>query len=666
MAEEGSASDEVAKQIESEVIDDMYKTTVSKLHSRREQYKNFANDDHVDDDLNKDKYRSYLEGLRKEYKNEKEEKIRNKSFEYDKSSRNYHDSSFNGNFTMNNILGGSKEAESGRQEPDFRSKEKETVVVRTEIRNRAGNMLPSMNARSELRQESYGAENLGIADNPFARMGGPTGDHGMNNDRGILELSRDALGKHQIKGQSSFTLRDKEGNELLEEISDLKKPRFRYQGLSNDRKTDEIGAKSEPQEYGGQSTPMDFQDSGTFYPKSKQKYDFMHPSHHERDYLKAATIEETMEFERKAHQSPKDLKREPAATNSSDKKLYTWNDDKLADDSHKQMREKSKDPFEDKSSHRHGLTASKEIALSSSRLEAGRPPIRDRSPQNRSEIYPTRSDRFNGEGKVDAFDRPFYTERDKRDAPPYTGADYSTFPRKETDQNSIVGRSKRIETENQILLLNNAELRRENSELKERLKELDSISELKDKINDLLEKNRKLELQAMRQYSSPLITPKTHASQTQQFFKDYGKEAGSSSRGQSSDIAGHQHKSHKQLPQTERHKLTSELQTDRQSATKLKFADSVLGMIRQLVDLTQGDDEYRQAWKILKNMVGEYVDLKREFKMTMSSPSLQKTGSYNSEHIDFKSTERARLHSEEKNKWRDRHHQSGTRNKVMQ
>jgi hypothetical protein len=658
MAEDGSVSEEAARQIESEVVDDMYKTTVSKLSSRREQYKAVADTGQPAEGVNSEKYKSYLDDLRREYRSEKEEKIRNKSFEYDKSSRSHQEASFNGNFTMSNILGSNKEADSARLENEMRPRDKETVVVRNEIRNRAAFPINATTARSELLQENYGGDFNEFSERAIFKKSDHLKDqNGRKEDVDVL-YSNDNLGKYHKIGHSAINLNEKDKKEIREELSGNQNGRLRYEGLPKDEFGGSSGNIRDYRDYPNTSRVLETGENSRIPPDYlPRKEEIYEKQRDKRPIFNSTTLAGNSDFDSKVNASPHSYKND-LRSNSSEKKLYNWIEDKVTDDGHKYKREKSKDPFEDKPSHRNEAPPNRDIPMTSSRNEPTRPPIRDRSPQCKDELAALRSERGKFEEKGQTFDKLYYTEREKRDDSRNRSPDLSPFPRVEPENSTIIGKSKRLETENHILLKNNSELRRENNELKEKLKDLDDINQLKDKIRELTEKNRRLELQAMSQQSSPLIMPKTPSVHTHQFFNDYGKSVDNGKlRGQSSEILLQNNQSYKHLPQTERRKLSKEQPGEKAAGTKLKFADSVLGMVRQLVDLTQGEEECKHAWKILKNMVGEYVDLKRESKMGFGSPILNKNGSANSETFDFKSTERARLRSEEKNRWRDRNPQ---------
>jgi hypothetical protein len=94
-AEERTETDNIAQVIESDVIDDMYKTSVERMRSRRELVKEIVGQDHERPGANPpaaEGYKQYLEELRKEIRSEKEEKVRNKSFEHERSLRSQSES----------------------------------------------------------------------------------------------------------------------------------------------------------------------------------------------------------------------------------------------------------------------------------------------------------------------------------------------------------------------------------------------------------------------------------------------------------------------------------------------------------------------------------------------------------------------------------------------
>ena len=176
------------------------------------------------------------------------------------------------------------------------------------------------------------------------------------------------------------------------------------------------------------------------------------------------------------------------------------------------------------------------------------------------------------------------------------------------DYMSILGRCKRLENENQILLKNNSELRRENIELMGRNKD-SSVEDLKKKILMLEEKNRKLENQLI----SPILPHNNN------HFIDPISSMNNISKIYTSN--------------TDRYNNNS----NRKYNTKIKFADSVLNMVKQLVDINDNDEE-KTAWKVLKNVINEYVRLKK----TNISTSIDD------------SSNRYRNRSEEHNKWKNR------------
>jgi hypothetical protein len=659
IAEEASVSDEAARQIESEVIDELYKSTVGKLQSRREQYRGLAEESTPPEPGSTDRYKSYLDELRKEYRSEKQEKIRNKSFEHDKSARTPLDASFNGNLTVGNILPPPREAENGRLEPDPRGRDKETVIVRNEIRNRPAINTNGSSARAELTHEGFGNENGEGGRHPYSKQGDRLADNNSMKDDFLASRLSDRQARLGL-GQAP-TSRDA-GN-LPKDRSDTAaasfETRFRYDDTSKVESGDLLSSVRAPRDY-GVTSQVDIKETSALYSEVMARKPACYSVQKDRgDIYQATTLAGGSDYESKGLSSPKPAYGQPRA-DSSDKKHYTWNDEKQTEEGPRFGREKSRDPFEDKLSHRIDDHGGRESPVATGRRELGKPPLRDRSPPLKDDFTQLRSDRGRIEGKTTGVDKGLASDRAKREDLIGRSPEY---PSKDIDPASLLGKCKRLETENHILLKNNAELRRENSELKDKLAEQGDLSDLKDKIRELLDKNKRMELQLMTQHSSPLITPKTPMSQTHQFFGQYGKGADDSKvRGQSGEKLPNHHESFKHLPHTERRKLTRADPFEKQTGTKLKFADSVLGMLRQLVDLSQGDDECRHAWKILKNVVGEYVDLKRESKAMGGSPLLPKLNSTHSEHLDSKSTDRGRLKSEERNRWRERNYPKEPKN----
>lgn len=656
IGEEASVADEAARQIESEVIDELYKTTVGKLGSRREQFKAAAETGAPIDGASKERYKNYLEELRKEYKFEKEEKIRNKSFEYDKTSRSLQESTLNGNLANSNILASYKDAEINRLENDQRARDKETVIVRNEIRNRTATAGFGASARVELLQESRSEAVIHSYDRPEIK---------------VSELSRDQLAKKEdVSGArmndvgertykphlASLEHREFNYKEQREEIPRYQEARYRQAGLSTEDLLESSRKQRETRDYLNTAKGSEQIDSGIRQPEIRSRIAESYSSQRgPRDIYQATTLAGGSDYDSKMASSPKAYNA-GLGSDSSDKKLYNWNDDKSPEESKRFARDKSPDPFEDKTLQRYDGPSSKEQAPKEDRLDPARPPLRDRSPVAKDDMIPLQSERGRPELKNPGFDKLYHTEREKREDPRGKSPDLSPLPHRDTDHTAMLGKSKRLETENHILLKNNAELRRENNELREKLNEKGNIQELKDKIRELTEKNRRLELQLMSQQNSPLLMPKTPQVQTHQFFNEYSATMDSGRlRGKSSENLHSHHESFKHLPHTERRKMTKDRDVDKVNNTRLKFADSVVGMLRQLVDLQQGEDECKHAWKILKSMVGEYVDLKRERKHSPGSSSfLQKNGNSTLEQSDYGRTERTKQRSEERNKWRER------------
>jgi hypothetical protein len=332
---------------------------------------------------------------------------------------------------------------------------------------------------------------------------------------------------------------------------------------------------------------------------------------------------------------------------SSEKRLYNWQEEKASDDCFKLPRGKSRDPFEEKD------TQAFDKAILDSYLKPvnSRPPLHSRSPPR--EALPAS---FNDKSKLDIKDgyqdKMYFTERDHRKEYRSKDSDLGhQSTSREHDFATLMGKCKRLESENQILLKNNSELRKENLEMREKLAHSEPMKELENKLRELNEINKKLELQLMSQASSPVLASNSSYHQSRPFFNQNSLSRERLNRSGGSSDRPHKHfESSKHFSQTERLNGAN----SKAMSTKVKFADSVLGMLRQLVDLNKGDEEFKQAWKLLKNVIGEYVELKREARSGPRSPLLKKDLSTNSENFRMKSPDVVRQRSAERNKWRDR------------
>jgi hypothetical protein len=175
------------------------------------------------------------------------------------------------------------------------------------------------------------------------------------------------------------------------------------------------------------------------------------------------------------------------------------------------------------------------------------------------------------------------------------------------DYMGVSGKSKRLENENQILLKNNSELRRENMELKSRLEGRGEYQELLKRIAQLEEMNHDLEGQLQSITISPIHSKALHQEADSLLYRRPGGKSYLSQTAKSFFPD-----SMKGVSQTDRGGLGGYRGDSAGDNTKSKFAESILDMVKQLVPSRVGPEDYKGAWKVLKNVVGEYFELKKE------------------------------------------------------
>ena len=648
-------SEDAARQIEAEVIGDMYKTTTERLQARREKFQALADEGGEEVGQKTDRYKSYMEDLRREYRSEKEEKVRNKSFEYDKSVRSQSEVAFNPQQSMGNILSGIREDDSKRRELDERPTGQETVSIRHEIRSRQAQGLAGAN----------GSPRHGVEGHRMREFIQQQDEYGLTSayDRSkqpALDLPRAQKRSGISEYQSTTQGLDALENRAENNVSEIN-PSSKERGGMGDYAKQSVD-KLEFRDTRVHDRPRHMPPDEIEFKEYVAGEVFITSKSHESREFHARVGDKSGGIAQRIYQdrnpvniSSPLVKRTELEMTSSEKKLYNWNEEKQEEDKRRIDKDKSRDPFDDKTAADTGRYAYKDLSQEGSRPDTGRPPAPNRS-ASREEFNTTRADRIRSDLRDNCVDRMYLTERNQKRDNISRSPDLGPHPSsRETETAGLLGKCKRLESENQILLKNNSELRKENMILQEKSTNSRQISDLQEQIRDLMEKNRRLELQAMSQSSSPIIMAKTPNNHPTMFFDHNSKSRDRLNRtGVSQDKYGGNTESSKQLAFTERLQNGHGGADEKHKITKLKFADSVLGMLRQLIDLKSGDEECKHAWKILKNVMSEYVELKREARCGLSSPMLKKDISTNSDTIGLKSTGRSRQSSEDKNKWRDR------------
>jgi hypothetical protein len=637
----------ITKQVESEVMEDLYKSSRERLQARRDMNKSIGEDQMKREPVNPDKYKSYLEELRRDFKTEKEDKIRNKSFEFDKSVRSTSDHA-----AVNNILASKQE-----ERPHRDDKEKENVNIRQEIRNRSGSA-----SMSNLNQNVEGKLEAPDLAKSFPKAG--EGERKPFDYTVTSRVSRDAeLPRAERVANYNYAdraIRPEVGGDRLGGAI----------GLERDR------AYEKP-EYESRYKPLD---SATDVPARVQLHE--KPRSYERDadraYDKYDTSYRDKEFGQKSEQDPFARRQDNMPTGhiaitrhggaeptSSDKKRYNWRDGAPPVDPFEEKRADKELPGDKFLAGRNGVSrgeGDKYSGLINTMGAKSSEPERlheKETIQAREKFDAVHTDRAGRERRefIQRLEEKLHkTERDKNRRPESRSPDLQapSSAGKDKDYHALVGKCKRLEEENQVLLKNNSELRRENLDLKDKLIESGS-SDLREKLRILTEKNKRLEMQLASQTSSPLAMPRTPELRGQRQF--FGSNTQENKNPHHQEGLIHHAESFKHLPNTERVKAHFDPALDRRHGAKNKLADSVIGMVRQLIELPQNDDECKTAWKFLKTVVGEYVEMKKERQggnMT-SGPFLKKIVSTHSENLQNRSLERIRQRSEDhNNKWRSR------------